>query len=290
MDTPEPEIIAINYPQNDTPIVAKFAYPDVKSLVRLFFVLVFYMLVVGFFTGIVLLATQGLKSPLLKSIIFFMQYVVVMSFVINYGVKKTNKVYPEAFNFSFNKIHAWLIPVIIISTLALVVGLEGISNILSMPVSVAKYFESIFKKDFFSVVTIVIAAPIMEEIICRGIVLKGLLKNYPPQKAIVISAFFFGLIHLNPWQALPAFFGGLFLGWIFYKTQSVIAGMITHATINGTSMLFFFFLPRLKHGFLNALGLPYYIVLCIVAVLVFVGGCVVIERKVKSISNERNKG
>ncbi|WP_409994892.1 CPBP family intramembrane glutamic endopeptidase [Chitinophaga pinensis] len=44
-----------------------------------------------------------------------------------------------------------------------------------------------------------------------------MLKRYPPRKAIVISALFFGLIHLNPWQALPAFCIGLLLGWVFTK-------------------------------------------------------------------------
>ncbi|MCS3736592.1 CPBP family intramembrane glutamic endopeptidase [Mucilaginibacter dorajii] len=118
----------------------------------------------------------------------------------------------------------------------------------------------------------------MEELLCRGIVLGGLLKNYPPYKAILISALFFALIHLNPWQALPAFFSGLFLGWIFYKTKSVIPGMIIHATNNGLVMLFVF-LPKNKQDLLNLLGMPYYIVLCVLAAIVFVGGCFIIDRK-----------
>lgn len=147
-----------------------------------------------------------------------------------------------------------------------------------MPPSVQKFFEDIFTKDVFSIISVVIAAPIMEELLCRGIVLGGLLKNYPPYKAILISALFFALIHLNPWQALPAFFSGLFLGWIFYKTKSVIPGMIIHATNNGLVMLFVF-LPKNKQDLLNLLGMPYYIVLCVLAAIVFVGGCFIIDRK-----------
>ncbi|HMG09671.1 MAG TPA: CPBP family intramembrane glutamic endopeptidase [Mucilaginibacter sp.] len=170
-------------------------------------------------------------------------------------------------------------PAIIISTLALVVGLEEVSSLIPMPAYVQKLFENAFTKNVFSLVTVIIAAPIMEEILCRGILLKGLLKNYSPQKAILISAIFFGVMHLNPWQALPAFCAGLFLGWVFYKTQSVIPGMIIHATINATASLFLF-LPKQQQGFFNLLGMPYYILLCAFSALVFVSGCVIIQRKV----------
>jgi membrane protease YdiL (CAAX protease family) len=176
------------------------------------------------------------------------------------------------------------VPAIIISSLALVVGLEAVSSLIPMPVYMQELFEKAFIKNVFSLVTVIIAAPIMEEILCRGILLKGLLKNYSPQKAILISAIFFGVMHLNPWQALPASCAGLFLGWVFYKTQSVIPGMIIHATINTTASLFLF-LPKQQQGFFNLLGMPYYIVLCVFAVLVFVSGCVIIQRKVLPVVN-----
>jgi membrane protease YdiL (CAAX protease family) len=181
------------------------------------------------------------------------------------------------FSINFNKIQVWLVPVVIISTLALFVGLEGISKLIPMPPSVQKFFERAFRKDVFSIINIIIAAPVLEEILWRGIVLKGLLKNYSPLKAILISAIFFSLMHLNPWQAFPAFFGGLFLGWVFFKTQSVISGMIIHATINTTGAVFLF-LPKHQQGFLNLLGMPYYVVLCVCSALVFVFGCTVIHR------------
>lgn len=126
----------------------------------------------------------------------------------------------------------------------------------------------------------VIAAPIIEEILCRGIILKGLLKNYQPSKAILISAVFFGAIHLNPWQAIPAFFGGLFLGWAYYKTQSVIPGMIIHATINGTAALILF-LPHNQQNLLALWGLPYYLVALLTSILVFSSICIFIQKKVQ---------
>jgi hypothetical protein len=55
--------------------------------------------------------------------------------------------------------------------------------------------------------------------------------------------------------------------------------MIIHATINATASLFLF-LPKHEQGFLNLLGMTSYIVLCVFAALVFIGGCVIIQRKV----------
>ena len=109
--------------------------------------------------------------------------------------------------------------------------------------------------------------------------MNGLLKNYSPYKAILISAIFFGAMHLNPWQAIPAFFGGLFIGWIYYKTWSVIPGVIIHATINTTGVIFMFVL-HIKDSLLSVWGLPYYLIACVISIVVFVAGCMIINKKI----------
>lgn len=278
MNQPEPESLLIN--ESVDREIVKPAYPDGKSIVRLFFVVLFYSIICSIPLGVLIAVMKGLElnPSLFKSFLNLLTYIFSLLFAIRYAIKKSKKKEGNAFSLGFNKIPNRLFPVIIITTLALIVGIERISDILPMPSSVQKFFEDIFTKDVFSIVSVVIAAPIMEELLCRGIVLGGLLKNYPPYKAILISALFFALIHLNPWQALPAFFAGLFLGWVFYKTKSVIPGMIIHGINNGLVMLFLF-LPKNKQDFLSLVGMPYYIVLCVLAVVIFVGGCLIINRK-----------
>ena len=212
-----------------------------------------------------------IKSPLTKPLINLIGYIIPILVTIRYAIKKGKKQEGSSFKISFNKVPVWLFPVVIVSTVALVVLLERIASFVPMPVSVEKFFEKAFTKDFFSIITMVIAAPILEEIFCRGIVLSGLLKNYAPNKAILISAIFFAVIHMNPWQAVPAFFGGLFLGWVYHRTRSVIPGMVIHATINGTAAMLLF-LPKNHQDFLSLFGAPYYIALCVVAVLTFSAG------------------
>ena len=82
-----------------------------------------------------------------------------------------------------------------------------------------------------------IFAPIFEEWMCRGVVLRGLLTKMKPVWAIVISALFFALIHLNPWQALNAFIIGLVMGYVYYRTGSLLLTMLIHFVNNGTAVI-----------------------------------------------------
>ncbi|GAF02827.1 CPBP family intramembrane glutamic endopeptidase [Saccharicrinis fermentans] len=87
-------------------------------------------------------------------------------------------------------------------------------------------------KGFFSFASFVIAAPIFEELIFRGVMLDGLLKRYSPNKSIFISSLIFGIVHLNPWQFITAFGIGLFMGWVYYKTRNLSLCIIMHFTNN----------------------------------------------------------
>jgi len=94
-----------------------------------------------------------------------------------------------------------------------------------------------------------IFAPFFEEWLCRGEVLRGLLnyertlpdgtktKGMEPKYAIMISALFFAVIHLNPWQGIPAFLMGCLFGYVYYKTGSIKLTMLMHFTNNTLALL-----------------------------------------------------
>lgn len=85
--------------------------------------------------------------------------------------------------------------------------------------------------------SVCIAAPFFEEWLCRGMVLRGLLRNkVGPAVAIPVSALFFALIHFNPWQALPAFLIGCLMGWVYWRTGSLKLTMLMHFANNGLSL------------------------------------------------------
>ena len=72
--------------------------------------------------------------------------------------------------------------------------------------------------------TIGLLAPLSEEIVLRGAILKELLKSQKLSVwgAIAISAAMFALIHMNPAQMPHAFIIGLLLGWMYWRTGSIL--------------------------------------------------------------------
>ena len=84
-------------------------------------------------------------------------------------------------------------------------------------------------------IALVIAAPILEELIFRGIMLDGLLRIYSPTKAVIVSSLLFGLIHLNPAQFVGGALVGGFMGWVYVHTRSVMATILIHAAFNLTA-------------------------------------------------------
>src|SRR3954468_5295171 len=102
MDTPEPEIVNIDYPKNDTPIVVKFAYPDWKSLFKLFFVFLFYNTIGAILLFVFLADAKNLATSLVKSLLILVFYVIAMLLTISYAIKKTKKTTASVFNYSLN--------------------------------------------------------------------------------------------------------------------------------------------------------------------------------------------
>lgn len=107
--------------------------------------------------------------------------------------------------------------------------ISPITDLIPMPESIKKMFiEMHGSNSLFNTITLVIFAPIFEELIFRGIILDGFLKRYSPLKAILISSILFGLIHLNPWQFVGAMICGILLGWLYYETKSLVPTILIH--------------------------------------------------------------
>lgn len=90
---------------------------------------------------------------------------------------------------------------------------------------------------WLSLLTTAVLAPVFEEWLCRGEVLRGLLRKMAPGKAIALSALFFAVLHLNPWQALNAFVLGCLFGYVYYRTGSLWLTMLMHATNNALAVV-----------------------------------------------------
>jgi len=103
-------------------------------------------------------------------------------------------------------------------------------------ITIPKFIESSFNKiasnNYLMFFSLTITAPIFEEVICRGIILELFLKRYNDYVGIVLSAFIFGLIHMNIPQFINAFIIGLILGYIYLKTRSLVLCILGHFVNN----------------------------------------------------------
>ena len=121
---------------------------------------------------------------------------------------------------------------------------NAVISVLPMP----EIFQDIFqvmvgkKTSYLSALfSAVVIAPLTEEIVHRGIILKGLLAHYTQNWAIIWSAILFGLMHLNPWQFPIAFILGLVFAYWFIQTGSLWPAILGHALHNLISVTFWHF-------------------------------------------------
>ena len=127
----------------------------------------------------------------------------------------------------------------IITIFGIVILLSEADNIfrtfLPMPEKLAEFFrdylagEKSFLGSFF---LLVIVAPVTEEALFRGLVLRGFLIRYSVRKAILVSALLFGMFHLLPWQIFSGSIAGILFAWLFIKTGSLLPCIIAHAVSN----------------------------------------------------------
>lgn len=78
-----------------------------------------------------------------------------------------------------------------------------------------------------------VIAPIVEEILFRGILFSSISRKYGATVGVILSSLVFALAHINPLQMITAIILGPYLCLIFMRTKSIYPGMILHSVHNG---------------------------------------------------------
>lgn len=106
--------------------------------------------------------------------------------------------------------------------------------------------------------TIALLGPISEELLFRGGVLTSLMQRHSAQGVwvvIALSAAIFAFIHLNPAQMPAAFVLGAYLGYAYWRTESLVAPACIHVFNNSQACLLAFLFPH-KDSLIQVLGGP----------------------------------
>ena len=86
-------------------------------------------------------------------------------------------------------------------------------------------------------VYVIILAPMVEELMLRGILFNRLRYGVSFTAANVIQAAVFGIYHWDIIQGIYAFVIGLILGYVYERTRTLLAPIVIHILINGSGFL-----------------------------------------------------
>lgn len=124
----------------------------------------------------------------------------------------------------------------------------------ALPNFAEQEFDMILK-DRWGYIIVGLLAPFAEELVFRGAVLRSLLRwNSNQWIGIALSALLFAVIHMNPAQMPHAFLIGLLLGWMYWRTDSIVPGVVYHWVNNTVAYVLYNLYPDPDMTLLDLFG------------------------------------
>ncbi|MDD4191749.1 MAG: CPBP family intramembrane metalloprotease [Mangrovibacterium sp.] len=210
-------------------------YPTVLGAAHLVILYLFIQTVVDFPLAVwdYFHGTEYLSNPF-KNIVLQAGSIL---FIIYYGYRKANTRLSELFPVKrFNLVIMIPVTLSLMGTHVFLGEVNmAVDRLIPAPSWFLELFDRLFENDYGiygTFLKVVVIAPVIEELIFRGIIMHGFMRNYPKVVAILVSALFFALFHLNPWQFPATILLGLLLGWVMVITRNIFACMAGHAINN----------------------------------------------------------
>lgn len=94
------------------------------------------------------------------------------------------------------------------------------------------------------ILAVCVLPAVCEELIFRGLILRGLAARFKPFIAIIFSALIFSLSHMSPSQTIHQFILGIALGYLVLTTGSIWASMLMHFCNNLFAVLSMIFMKE----------------------------------------------
>jgi len=89
------------------------------------------------------------------------------------------------------------------------------------------------------VLLIVVFAAVCEEFFIRGGLMSGLHNKYGAKYAVIVTAFAFSLMHMNPSQTVFQFGLGIVIGILVIRTMSILPAILLHAFSNSYALIIY---------------------------------------------------
>jgi len=250
-------------------------YPSIAQSFGITGIIILVMILLSIVTPIITEVTGSEISTLL----FEISAMGIPFLIVNRIRKK--KTAQKSFNLTIK--NKRIVPFIIVVGAALLLGIVApITSLIPMPESIKiEFIKAASQTGILTFIYMVIAAPILEELIFRGIILDGLLKKHSPILSILISSVLFGIVHLSPWSFVTGLIMGVFMGWVYYKSKSLLATVIIHASANLSGYLSRFFIDSstIDKSYAEMLGGTTNLILVVISVIIIISICVYALKK-----------
>ena len=183
----------------------------------------------------------------------------------------------------FRKVPADVLLISIVFAMTGMYAVELVSSQFEIPNNLEEQFQAM-AGTISGFLGICIVGPIMEEIIMRRVILKEMAKATKSMWwGIIISSALFAIIHVNPIQVVFAMPAGMFLGWIYCKTGSLLVPICIHIINNTISFVLMTIGAEGDLSLNSTLG----VILLISFTLICVVSCIWINRYYAKIKKEQ---
>ena len=217
-----------------------YPYPNIRQSIWLLVLLIILTIGIGIIFGILEFAIDVPLSQ--HPAVLALLNLVAFGLILAIGLKRANASLREIC--PLVRVRLSLLFPMVLTVIGTSVLLSEIDNLLRVflppPALFTDLLESLVGAQeslWGSIVLLVVIAPLTEELLVRGLILRGFLSHYTARKAILASAVFFGLIHLNPWQFIGATTLGILFAWWFIQTRSILPCLFGHALVNALPLI-----------------------------------------------------
>lgn len=189
-------------------------------------------ILISMLAGMIVAVGNLSNNERLITILTSFSYLVAAGGTLLIIVRQKKRTHPDYPVFVNKRTYPVTIIFSILSALAIIILSEPLISMLPVSELYKDMITRLNQKGISILLMTVVFAPVLEELLVRGIILEGFLRNYSPGKAIFFSSLIFGILHFNLIQFVGAFIIGLFIGWVYYKTRNLILPVLIHFVNN----------------------------------------------------------
>lgn len=220
------------------------AYPNLTQAVGLLFLLIFVTGVVGVAAGFVAAPALRGRAPLPAWGVMALLAAAAAgdTLILLWAARRARAPAGEIFPLRAAGVAGFWPAVVTVS--GAVILLSEATNLLlrafsmpRVPVDPSGFFAGLEGGLWAAVIFVVVLGPVAEELLFRGVILRGFLSHYPARKAVLASALLFGIFHVNPFQIVTATVLGVVFGWWRVATGSLLLPLLGHGLYNALVLL-----------------------------------------------------